>query len=202
MDQQQALQKLRELEGRDLRPLADIHGVTVWTLRNTLNKGWVGHTVEAVLGIPPNSSRNPDGGSWELKTTSLKRLVNGRLSVKETLAITMINPNDVARTEFLHSHLLAKLQRIIVLARVYKDPREHSAMVHRVVTFNLDDPVTYQRVKTDYEMIRQTIITKGFDKLTGHIGDLIQPRTKGPGHGSKSRAFYARKDFVKQILGI
>jgi len=33
------------------------------------------------------------------------------------------------------------------------------------------------------------------------MGVLVQPRTKGPGHGSTSRAFYARKIFVAHILG-
>lgn len=34
------------------------------------------------------------------------------------------------------------------------------------------------------------------------IGVLVQPCTKGAGHGSTSRAFYARKNFVAHILKI
>jgi len=37
--------------------------------------------------------------------------------------------------------------------------------------------------------------------LTGRMGVLVQPRTKGSGHGSTTRAFYARKELVKIILG-
>ncbi len=33
------------------------------------------------------------------------------------------------------------------------------------------------------------------------MGKLVQPRTKGQGHGSTSRAFYARTGFVAHILG-
>ena len=45
-------------------------------------------------------------------------------------------------------------------------------------------------------------MTKGFEHLTGAMGILVQPRTKGSGHGSTSRAFYARTQFVAEILGI
>jgi hypothetical protein len=34
------------------------------------------------------------------------------------------------------------------------------------------------------------------------MGVLVQPRTKGPGHGSTSRAFYARARLVGRILGL
>ncbi|MFB2968172.1 hypothetical protein ACE1CD_04315 [Aerosakkonema sp. BLCC-F183] len=38
------------------------------------------------------------------------------------------------------------------------------------------------------------------DYLTGKMGVLVQPRTKGAGYGSTSRAFYARKQFVSLII--
>lgn len=40
----------------------------------------------------------------------------------------------------------------------------------------------------------------GFESLTGKDGKWIQARTKGAGHGSRSRAFYARKRFIEKIL--
>ena len=45
-------------------------------------------------------------------------------------------------------------------------------------------------------------MNKGFEYLTGAMGAFVQPRTKGPGHGSTSRAFYARTKFVKMILNL
>ena len=190
------------LKGQDLRPLADAHGVTVWTPRGTLNKGWVGHTAERVLGIPLNSSRDPNGGSWELKTTSLKYLKNGELRPKETLAITMINPDEVASTSFQDSHLLAKLRSMLVLARIYESPGEESAIVHSVGEFDLDNSEAYRQVESDYNLVRDVIRSEGFDSLTGLMGEFVQPRTKGSGHGSRSRAFYARTRFLQEILGI
>ena len=67
--------------------------------------------------------------------------------------------------------------------------------------FDLSDPEIYQQVRADYELVRETIIQDGFSALSGSMGVLVQPRTKGPGHGSVSRAFYARIPFVARILG-
>lgn len=52
----------------------------------------------------------------------------------------------------------------------------------------------------DYDFIRAKLIKCGFESLTGKDGKWIQARTKGPGHGSISRAFYARKNLVKKIF--
>jgi hypothetical protein len=48
--------------------------------------------------------------------------------------------------------------------------------------------------------VRETINSQGFEALTGRMGVFIQPRTKGAGHGSTSRAFYARVPFLKKII--
>ncbi len=69
-------------------------------------------------------------------------------------------------------------------------------------SFDLDNPFVFAQVKADYNSIRQTILTKGFYSLTGRMGVLVQPRTKGAGYGSTSRAFYARKNFVAHIINI
>lgn len=122
--------------------------------------------------------------------------------VKETMAITMIDPVNVSQKEFEESHLLTKLKKIVVCARMFESKEERSSLLVRVSTFDLENPATYQQVKADYNIVRNTIRQKGFDALTGEMGVLVQPRTKGPGHGSTSRAFYARKIFVAHILGL
>jgi len=91
---------------------------------------------------------------------------------------------------------------MIVVARTFVDKVESSAKVHSVGTFDLEDPKVYAQVKADYDLVRETLLTKGFGALTGTMGKLVQPRTKGAGHGSISRAFYARTQFVSHILGL
>jgi DNA mismatch repair protein MutH len=201
MKREDAIRKLKKLEGRDLVPLAEKYEVSIWR-DNKKNKGWAGHVLERYLGLPINSAQSPNFGSWELKIVPLKRLARGGFAVKETMAITMIDPYNVAKTPFKESHLLAKLQKVVVCARLFESQEEERSVLVRVSAFDLTDKEIYEQVKEDYEDTRKCILENGFDHLTGRMGVLVQPRTKGPGHGSVSRAFYARTKFVARMLGI
>ncbi len=201
MERVDAINRLTTLVGKDLRQLADQFGVTVWTQEGKKNKGWAGHTIERYLGLDINSSRSPNFGSWELKLVPLVARRTGILRVKETMAITMIDPVEVANKEFEESHLFNKLKKIVIVARVFENQTDTHSLLHSVASFDLDDPEIYDQVKADYNLVRSIIRNQGFSKLSGSMGKLIQPRTKGVGHGSTSRAFYARTGFVAHILG-
>lgn len=199
MERQEAIHRLTVIVGQDLRTLAEKYEVTVFK-DSKINKGWAGHVLERHLGLPINSSQSPNFGSWELKAIPLKYLKSGKLTVKETMAVTMIDPYNVERTNFEDSHLLIKLRRMIVAARIWKSQQEETSVLYRVTTFDLDDSEVYNQIKADYDLVRDTIRTKGFSALTGKMGVYIQPRTKGAGHGSTSRAFYARTSFLKKFI--
>lgn len=201
MEQEEALKRIQRLKGKDLRPLADELNITV-RIRNKPNKGWAGHVIERYLGLPLNSAQSPNFGSWELKVVPLRYKKDGFLTVKETMAITMIDPYEVAAKEFERSHLLNKLQKILIVSRIFESQEENSAILYDVAEFDLSDPEIFKQVKADYNLVRNTIIERGFSALSGKMGILVQPRTKGPGHGSTTRAFYARTSFVKKILGL
>ncbi len=199
MERQEALSKLSELIGKDLRLFADKYQVTVFK-EGKPNKGWAGHVLECHLNLPINSSQSPNFGSWELKVVPLKYLRSGDLTVKETMSITMIDPYNVESTDFENSHLLAKLSKLIVAARIWESREEKQSILYIVTTFDLDDSAIYDQIKADYDLVRETIRTTGFSTLTGKMGVYIQPRTKGRGHGSTTRAFYARTTFLKQFI--
>ena len=199
MERKKAVQKLSTITGQDLRELASDYEVTVFKGENK-NKGWAGHVLERHLDLPINSAQAPNFGAWELKTVPLKYLKNGKLRVKETMAETMIDSYNVERTDFEDSHLLMKLRRIVVAARIWESQREERSILYCVTTFDLDNPAVYDQVKADYDLVRETICTQGFEALTGKMGVYIQPRTKGSGHGSTSRAFYARKIFLEKFI--
>jgi DNA mismatch repair protein MutH len=201
MERREAIQRLSEIVGQDLRELADEYEVTVFKENGGRNKGWAGHVLERHLGLPINSSQSPNFGSWELKVIPLKYLKSGRLVVKETMAVTMIDPYNVERTDFEDSHLLIKLRRMIVVARIWEGRQEERSIFYDATTFDLmDHPEAYDPVKADYDLVRETIRTQGFSTLTGRMGVYIQPRTKGAGHGSVSRAFYAKKPFLIKFV--
>ena len=197
----EALRRIKLLSGKDLRPLADQFGITVWR-NGKKNKGWAGHVIERYLGLAQNSLQSADFGSWELKVVPLRRGVDGTIRVKESMAITMIEPAEVVANEFADSHLYDKLRSLIVVARVFENVEDTASILHSAAEFDLDNPSIRKQVEADYETIRAIIRTKGVDALKGDAGEYVQARTKGRGHGSTSRAFYARALFVAHILNL
>lgn len=205
MERKEAIERMQALKGRNLHELAIEHNVTVLSPSGKVNKGWAGHVVERFLELPINSAQSPNFGSWELKSIPLKTLKNGNLAFKETMAITMIDPVNVCQKEFEDSHLLSKLKKAVVVARTVGTDYSHPSFVYDIVEFDLDeDTELYEAVKADYNTVRNALLdpARGFNSLTGKMGVYIQPRTKGAGHGSTSRAFYARPLFLKQFIDL
>jgi DNA mismatch repair protein MutH len=202
MERKEAVQKLQQLVGKELHELANEYGVTIYR-NGKVNKGWAGHVFERFLELPINSAQSPNFGSWELKSIPLKTLKNGTLSFKETMAVTMIDPVNVCQKEFEDSHLLAKLKKAVIVARKVGETVDEPSYIHSIVELNLEGDL-YNAVKADYDLVRNVLLepAKGFDSLTGKMGVYIQPRTKGAGHGSTSRAFYARPKFLKEFINI
>ncbi len=198
MQREVAIQRIQEIVGRDhnLHDLANRYGVQV-RKNGRVNKGWAGHVLERHLGIQINSSQAPNFGSWELKVVPVKMLRNGTLVFKETMAVTMIDPVNVIQTPFQDSNLLMKLKKMLMVARFVGKSVDELTYIHDVADFDLDDEV-YDVVEQDYNLVRQTVREDGgsMRRLTGYMGTYIQPRTKGKGHGSETRAFYARKNFL------
>lgn len=202
MERREAIRKLQQLVGKELHELADEYGVTIYR-NNRVNKGWAGHVFERHLQLPINSAQSPNFGSWELKSIPLKYKKNGELTFKETMAITMIDEVNVCQKEFEDSHLLAKLRKAIVVARIVGANVDEPSYIHSITEFNLSNEM-YEAVKADYDLVRNTLLdsNRGFHALTGKMGVYIQPRTKGAGHGSTSRAFYARPKFLAEFIKI
>lgn len=203
MERKDALEKLQLIKDEDLHELAKKYGITVRKPDGKVNKGWAGHVCERHLGIPINSSQSPNFGSWELKSIPIKRTRNGELKFKETMAITMIDAYQVERTSFEDSHLLAKLKKAVCVVRIVGDSVDDPSYIHSVNYINLKGQL-YEDVKRDYELVQACLKdpNRGFEALTGKMGIYIQPRTKGKGHGSTTRAFYARKLFLEQFINL
>lgn len=181
--------------------MADQYGIPVWK-NGRENKGWAGLVIEHYLGLPQNSRQEPDFGAWELKVVPLRRAPDGTLRVKESMAITMLEPTEVLANEFEDSHLYDKLRSMVVVSRIYESPEERHSILHAAAEFDLDNAKIRAQVKSDYETVRAQIRSRGIDSVTGDLGKLVQARTKGRGHGSTTRAFYARPSFVAHILNL
>lgn len=195
------MRRINLLAGKDLRPIADEYKIPVWKNGHE-NKGWAGLVIEHYLGLPQNSRQEPDFGDWELKVVPLRKDPEGNLRVKESMAVTMLEPAEVIANKFEDSHLYDKLRSMVVVSRVWESPQELHSILHAAAEFDLDNPKIQAQVRDDYETIRAQIRNRGIDSVTGDLGKLVQARTKGPGHGSTSRAFYARPIFVAHILNL
>jgi DNA mismatch repair protein MutH len=203
MERQQAIRELQALQGTDLHAKAEEYGVTIYSPSGNVNKGWAGHVCERHLGLPLNSSQSPNFGSWELKVVPIKQLRNGKWTYKETMAITMIDPVHVIANEFEQSHLLTKLKKFVLVVRKVGRHVDDPSYVYGVSPVDLDGDYLTQ-IKADYNLVRDCLMdpNRGFRELTGSMGVYVQPRTKGAGHGSVSRAFYARPSFLQRIVPI
>jgi hypothetical protein len=117
------------------------------------------------------------------------------------MAITMINPDELRQHSFFESHCWNKLKSLVFYAVMWHGKNSRKAELVSVASldFAQSDDLIYQ-IEQDYEFIRAKLINQGFESLTGKDGKWIQARTKGSGHGSISRAFYARKGLVSRIF--
>ncbi len=195
-----AINNLRQYIGQDLRTLAVENGVTTYETGRQ-NKGWKGLVLEKLAGLSNNSKKAPNGLSFELKSVSFRKTGINTYVPKETMAITMINPDELLQHSFFESHCWAKLKSLVLCAIEWKETNSQSAILIDVTSMDfVEDSELIKEIEQDYEFIRNKLRAHGFDALTGSDGKWIQARTKGPGHGSISRAFYARKELVEKIF--
>lgn len=194
-----AIRNLENYLNEDLNILAHNFGITTFT-NGKQNKGWKGLTLERLAGLSNNNEQAPNGLGFELKSVAF-HMVKGQYVPKETMAITMINPVNLVSTSFLESHCWAKLKSLVFCAVSWNGRHNPESKLLKVKSFDfIESDTLINEIKADYEFIQNKLINHGFTSLTGKDGKWIQARTKGAGHGSTSRAFYARKELVKEIF--
>jgi len=196
-----AIQNLEKFLEQDLAELAKGLGITTFT-NGKQNKGWKGLTLELLAGLTNDNKQAPNGLGFELKSTAFYQ-VKGVWIPKETMAITMINPSNLIETPFFKSHCWEKLKSMVFCAVSWNGKHDPKSELLKIQSFDfLEDEAIIKEIEEDYEFIRQKCATQGFKALTGKDGKWIQARTKGSGHGSESRAFYARKSLIKEITNL
>jgi hypothetical protein len=183
--------------------VADIHAKFLplvgnkYTLPVTANKGLPGQFLEDLLGIP-HTSNCLDCSDGELKLFPVKKLKNGKLVPKETIAVTMLSTDDLRTCEFNSSRCCKKMSRMLVVP-YYREGDTIQFMIPRLIDKSSPEfAELYATVESDYNEIRKTYIENG--GLHSNTGKLLQNRTKGAGHGSTSRAFYLRPEFMKRCV--
>ena len=168
-----------------------------YTLPLTRNKGLTGTYLEDLLGIP-HTSNCLDCSDGELKVFPMKKLKNGALVPKETIAVTMLNKDELRTCDFKDSKCLKKMTMMLLVP--YLRTGDVIQFMGAKVVNLLDDEYKglYDILEADYNEIRQKYLANGV--LESSTGTLLQNRTKGAGHGSTSRAYYLRPEFMKKYV--
>ncbi|RJQ33138.1 MAG: hypothetical protein C4562_01615 [Actinobacteria bacterium] len=194
-----ALKNLKNHLDTNLRQFALEHGITTYETGKQ-NKGWKGQVLERLAGLENNCLKAPNGQTFELKSVSFI-IVNGLLKPKETMAICMINQQELLRDAFYQSHCWNKLKTIILCAVEWTEKNASESKLLDVASFDFDPKALITKeIQEDYEFIRNKLATQGYESLTGADGKWIQARTKGKGHGSTTRAFYARTCLIQYVI--
>ncbi len=164
----------------------------VYNLPKCANKGRPGLYLEELLGIP-TSSACLDCTDGEIKTFPLKRSPEGILTPKESVAVTMLQKETLLTTTWEDSRAYAKLKNTLFIGYI----RDGDNITYQnAVIFTEQHPLMEVLAK-DYATIQENAAA---GVMTGKIGKLLQTRTKGAGHGSTSRAFYVRTQFLAEIM--
>lgn len=161
----------------------------------TRNKGLPGLILEKLTGIP-TSSKHIDCANGEVKTFPLKRLKNGTLVPKETIAVTMLNTKTLAEeAEFASSGCGTKLARVLYIPYL----REGDTIRLFPASDVCMSPEMQADLVADYTAIRTRFLEDG--TFASAMGKFLQNRTKGAGRGApKTRAFYLRTQFIARYI--
>ena len=160
----------------------------------TRNKGKVGYFLEDLLGIP-HTSNTLDCSDGEIKCFPLKKK-GDKYMPKETIAVTMLNRTDLQTKEFEASACYAKLQRTLYVPYFRTD--DTICFFSPTLLDLSEHGELFEQFKSDYDEIRQGFLAD--ETLSSSNGTYLQNRTKGPGHGSTSRAFYLRTQFITDYV--
>ena len=168
-----------------------------YTLPVTANKGLPGTFLEELLGIP-HTSNCLDCSDGELKTFPVKRLKNGTLVPKESVAVTMLSKEELKQNDFQASKVCKKMNRMLIVPYLRTGDTVRF-MTPRIIDKDAEGCLElYAALEADYSEIKREYLATGV--LKSKTGKFLQNRTKGAGHGSTSRAFYLRPAFMKQCI--
>lgn len=176
------------------------------------HKGWTGNLVERLLGATAGSRDVPD---FEALGVELKTLpVDGRGRPVESTFVCTIPLEQVAEMEWVDSRVYRKLRRVLwvpvqgdrklpMKTRTFGEPLLWSPSIAQE-----------QRLKFDWDTLAGLIGQGQVERITGHVGEVMQVRPKGQNAAQRRqgldedgvrvermpRGFYLRATFTASIL--
>lgn len=188
----------------NLKEYALRNKITVYK-NGKMDKGWKGNAVEHLLNLKKNNNASSDYGFLEVKTVPFIYGANQELKIKETTCLNVINTEEIINKKFEESSLYHKIKDTLFIFINVED--DENPYVAKTLFFNLDSkPSIKAQFKKDYNELAEHImgnISEGLSNdsyLSGHIGQMIQPRPKVGKNKEYTWAFYMKKEVWNHIL--
>jgi DNA mismatch repair protein MutH len=182
---------------------------------NYKGKGNYGQLLEKFyFGYEPNSDSEPDfkEAKLELKSSPLKRLVNGEFRAKERLVLNIINYNTVFNEDFKTSSFWKKNAHLLLVFYLYESDLDLLDYVIKLVDdwkYPSDD---LRVIKNDWEIINQKINDGKAHELSEGDTFYLAACTKGStaeksyreqpfsNEQAKQRAYSLKAGYVNHII--
>lgn len=205
------LSRAWRVAGLNLSELAEQVGIEVPD-EAVRAKGIAGQILEKVLGASAASKAEPDfmGLGIELKTIPLDR--SGK--PKESTFVCSISLSAMADTDWEQSTVLKKLSKVLfVPVEAASETPLRERRVGRAYLWTPSDRET-RMLRSDWERLAEMIGSGDVERITGHLGEVLQVRPKAPHGRSRRRApdeegavqwtmprgFYLRPSFTGSVL--
>lgn len=209
--EEELLTRAKALSGKSFAEVAEVVGLSVPPdLKH--HKGWTGNLVERVLGATAGSRDVPD---FEHLGVELKTLpLDSRGRPVESTFVCTIPLEDVASMEWETSRVRRKLLRVLFIP---VEGERQIPMPQR----GFGEPLLWtpsqeqeQLLKFDWDTLAGLIGQGQVERITGHLGTVMQVRPKAPNAAARRygldedgvrvermpRGFYLRATFTESIL--
>jgi DNA mismatch repair endonuclease MutH len=118
---------------------------------------------------------------------------------KERVSLGMINLRQVVSETWETAHVRRKLEHILFVFYGWLPTRPIGAFRTIATGFWRPDQESLNAIRTDWEAIRATVAEGRAADLSESLTRVLGAATKGPGHGSTSRAWSLKQPFVGWI---
>lgn len=191
-------ERARSLVGRTL---IELYPSAPMVPSSPATKGVVGRIYEAYFDIPQNSIAGPDfpGAGIELKSVPIL-LTGSEARAKERISVGMID-FDRLRVEVWDTASVRKKLDCMLLIFYGWQPLQPIARFKTLAAGVWSpDAETWRAVEADWHTIRSHVAAGRRGEVSESLTRVLGAATKGPGHGSISRAWSLKQPFVGWIF--
>ena len=163
-------------------------------------KGVVGRIYEACFDIPQNSRPGPDfeGAAIELKSVPIL-FAGSEARAKERISVGMIDFEGLALETWDTAHARHKLERLLLIFYRWEPFRPIASFQTLAAGIWSPDAESWSGMRADWELICGLVVGGRRQEVSESLTRLLGAATKGPGHGSISRAWSLKQPFVVWI---